>query len=417
MILAIIQCFALIMYGQKAEGLELLRKAERGDIDAITSVVIGYDVGIYGFPQDSLKQGYWTKKGAEAGAANFQVGLYFMYRNGTHGFQKNESIGFEWLLKAANGEDYHACIARYLIANKYRYKDEDKYEEWLKKAAEPGLYHYAMYELGVYYKERKYNNLAIYWLKKSIDTHYDEKGEIDEYSYESLLDLGVKYNPKDKTESSTAVASSESRNNNSNLPKGILYKGVYTVSQQGYCAELGGYTEAFGADYSIDIEIYDDYLWITGTAPSVGRYDYVRTSGNWKIFEGPTSLGTTYYYKVNPDNFNMVHYCTMYNQYTGSTNTWTYSVSKGEVVFNRNSNASIPAGGYGNSGNSVEKSSSGYTRSQKVCGTCDGKGWIPSTRGVASLGQSEKWCPECKKMVPANHYHETCPSCNGKGKW
>ena len=142
MILAIIQCFALIVYGQDADGLELLRKAERGDIDAITSVIINYEYGWSGFPQDSLKQGYWTKKGAEAGAANCQVKLYSMYRNGTHGFQKNESIGFEWLLKAANGEDYHACIARSLIANKYRYEDEDKYEEWLKKAAEPGLYYY-----------------------------------------------------------------------------------------------------------------------------------------------------------------------------------------------------------------------------------------------------------------------------------
>ena len=426
MILAIIQCLALIVYGQDAKGLELLRKAERGDIDAMRSACIGYQYGISGLPKDLLKQAYWTKKGAEAGDIWCMLEVALLYHRGD-GFEINKEEAFKWLLEAENklraanknDEDYAglACV----LGRRIVFYNVEKTFEWLTKSAEAG-YVEAMQDLSWYYRSKdgfEDDNLAIYWAKKYLDAEYAEEGSFSEYcdEYKFLLSKGIKYNPKDKTESSTSIASSESHNHNSNVPKGLLYKGAYTVSQQGYCAELGRYTEAFGADYSVDIEIYEDYLWITGAAPAIGRYDYVRTSGDWKIYEGATSLGTTYYYKVNPHTFNMVHYCTMYNQYTGSTNTWTYSVGKGEVVFNRNSNASIPAGGYSNSSNSVEKTSSGYTRSQKVCGTCDGKGWIPSTRGVASLGQSEKWCPECKKMVPANHYHETCPSCNGKGKW
>lgn len=59
-------------------------------------------------------------------------------------------------------------------------------------------------------------------------------------------------------------------------------------------------------------------------------------------------------------------------------------------------------------------SSSG--RQKKECGACGGKGWIPETKGVVSFG-NDKWCDECKKTVPSNHYHAECPSCKGAGEW
>ena len=64
----------------------------------------------------------------------------------------------------------------------------------------------------------------------------------------------------------------------------------------------------------------------------------------------------------------------------------------------------------------ISGSNTHSTRTPKTCGACGGKGWIASTRGVASFGL-EKWCSECGKTVPSSHYHETCPSCNGKGVW
>ena len=67
---------------------------------------------------------------------------------------------------------------------------------------------------------------------------------------------------------------------------------------------------------------------------------------------------------------------------------------------------------------STETNNNSYSgRTPKTCSLCDGKGWIAETKGVASFGLSDKWCSECNKTVPNNHYHTTCPSCHGKGKW
>ena len=55
------------------------------------------------------------------------------------------------------------------------------------------------------------------------------------------------------------------------------------------------------------------------------------------------------------------------------------------------------------------------TRTKNKCTLCDGKGTVVSSSG-ASFGQ-DKWCSECGKRVPSDHYHGTCPSCKGKGEW
>ncbi len=199
-------------------------------------------------------------------------------------------------------------------------------------------------------------------------------------------------------------------------PKGLLYKGTYTIAEQGYCAELGGYTESTGSDHEVEIEIYNDYIWIQGVAPATGRFDYEKTSGNWRIYKGTTSMGTTYY-KVNPDTYAMQCHTSAYNQYTGGTNTWTYAMSKGKTTFMKGSNNNGSSDNYfNNSDNSKANSNRNISRTKKTCGLCEGKGWIPSTTGP-NFGQSDKWCSECNKTVPANHYHQTCPSCNGKKEW
>lgn len=54
-------------------------------------------------------------------------------------------------------------------------------------------------------------------------------------------------------------------------------------------------------------------------------------------------------------------------------------------------------------------------QTQHKCGLCNGTGRVINTDGV-SFGNT-KWCSECGKTVPDNHYHTTCPSCKGKGYW
>lgn len=70
------------------------------------------------------------------------------------------------------------------------------------------------------------------------------------------------------------------------------------------------------------------------------------------------------------------------------------------------------------SGSSTTSTPPTSTRTPKQCGLCDGKGWTPTTKGVSNFGlDDKKWCSGCGKNVPINHYHETCPSCKGKGVW
>ena len=189
---------------------------------------------------------------------------------------------------------------------------------------------------------------------------------------------------------------------------GLLFEGTYTISNRGYCAELGGYTDPIGVGQVVNVKIYNNYIIVGGE-----RHNHVKTSNGYYIYG---NLNNTYY-KVNSQTFNMSMHMSMYNQFTGFTNTWTYAMERGEVIFNiqpnnNNYNNSIENGVNQNKSTTIRSSG----RSPQKCGACDGKGWIPSTRGVSSFGQ-DKWCSECRKKVPANHYHETCPSCKGNGTW
>lgn len=69
-----------------------------------------------------------------------------------------------------------------------------------------------------------------------------------------------------------------------------------------------------------------------------------------------------------------------------------------------------------NTKSNISEVRSSKTRTKKTCELCDGKGWIPETKGVSSYGQT-KWCRSCDKKVESNHYHATCPSCKGEGRW
>ena len=87
-----------------------------------------------------------------------------------------------------------------------------------------------------------------------------------------------------------------------------------------------------------------------------------------------------------------------------NSNTWGNSTPMPVVVPDNSSSTSSSS------------TSNEYKRTKKTCRACNGKGWVPETKGVPSFGNS-KWCSDCGREVPSSHYHATCPSCNGAGKW
>ena len=91
----------------------------------------------------------------------------------------------------------------------------------------------------------------------------------------------------------------------------------------------------------------------------------------------------------------------------------TTSPSGVTIAIDERGNRYVAAGG----GSDIGGDGSGYIREKKTCGYCGGKGWVPETKGVPDFGAPNKWCDECDKTVPPNHYHAKCPSCNGNGKW
>lgn len=65
---------------------------------------------------------------------------------------------------------------------------------------------------------------------------------------------------------------------------------------------------------------------------------------------------------------------------------------------------------------SSSTSTSSTTTKTHKCGVCGGTGRMTETKGVPSFGNT-KYCNECGKTVPDNHYHTKCTSCDGKGWW
>lgn len=377
----LLACVNIMAWGQTEAGLKMLRKAEAGDAKAQFKVYSYLSDGEEGFSKNEAESIKWLKRSAENGYAGAQLILGHLYLHGGSGLPEDKGKAVAWLMKAAEGGDDQA-----------------------------------MFFLGLHY-ERIDNQKAIYWYKKHMDKWYEIYGEEHQTASESLRELGVYYNPSTKTTSSISSTSSSasssssikstsssSASSTSSSDDGLLYKGTYTISGQGYCGALGGYTES-GEDRVCEIAIYNDYIIVD----DMFRYDYTKNAGDWRLYS-ETLSGMKETYKIDP-NFNMYYYSSM------SGYTWTYGVKKGKTTFNKYSNNSSNAG-YKSSSESTNTNSSNeeYTRTKRTCGLCGGTGRIATTQGVTSFGNT-KWCSECNKTVADNHHHETCPSCKGKGEW
>ncbi|MBQ5663179.1 MAG: hypothetical protein IIV19_01975 [Bacteroidaceae bacterium] len=231
---------------------------------------------------------------------------------------------------------------------------------------------------------------------------------------------GGNYSSYSGNSSSSSTSSTSSSNtstqaktqNTTSSSDGLLYEGLYTISDQGYCAEMGGYTNALGSGQVVNVKIYKDSIFVWGT-----KCEYLRTSGGWNIYQGTISNFGNEYYKVNLQNFAMSKYCIAYNQFTGGTNTWTYAMAKGETTFaiQSNGNHSSYSGNSSSSSTSSTSSRTTSTSSRKQdcrsikdnpkytcgntgkCGMCNGDGLMDG-----SFGQG----PNSLR----------CTLCNGTGK-
>lgn len=372
-LLVCFSCFAFMAWGQDSE---LIRKAENGNAEA-------------------------------------QFKLGWNYYLGAAGFDENEDEAAKWFLKAA--EQGHAEAQNY-IGMCYRYgegvpKNYAKAESWLLKSAAQG-YDGAYFSLGLFYKDDNKDE-AIYWLKKRMDAWYEKYGKENEIAAEELRELGVYYHPSSKSSSvaSSSQTSKSSRGNasSSSTKEGLLYKGTYTQSPQGYCPEMGTYTEAIGPGFSLTVEIYDSYITVDGS-----RYNYVSTSDGWKIYKGSAMFGNTPYYKVNPNNFEMKYYAISTNPYTAQTNTFIYQMQKGETTFNIHQNNSATYGGGYSTGSGTSNRTNTTTKTyQKDCHLCHGSGKCNTCNGthryLNPLTNKYVTCPNCRP-------DGRCSACGGTGK-
>ena len=365
------------------------------DVNGRIIIPVKYDLVVYHSDEEHEDHGYFGVELNESDGVYSKDGTYLIPT--TRGYTSIYYYDGGFSVENGNYIGFCDCNGQEIISPKRGYdavyrKKEGYYR--VKKNGNEGVCNiYGQEIVATVYKSVIYSNNEFVCVDNSLNIH-NLNIDINGKSLDMTTDVR---NVSTKGLSGTQGASS-----------GLLFEGTYTISNRGYCAELGGYTDPIGVGQVVNVKIYNNYIIVGGE-----RHNHVKTSNGYYIYG---NLNNTYY-KVNSQTFNMSMHMSMYNQFTGFTNTWTYAMEKGEVIFNiqpNNNNYNNSTENGGNQNNSTTIQSSG--RTPQKCGACDGKGWIPSTSGVASFGQ-DKWCSECRKKVPASHYHETCPSCKGKGVW
>ncbi len=187
----------------------------------------------------------------------------------------------------------------------------------------------------------------------------------------------------------------------------------YTKSGRGQSQNTGQWTDSSGAE-ECEVEFGDDGITINGV-----YYEYLRTSGNWKIYRGLSmsyggSSNTSYYYVDANKNMKMVCETTG----PGISDTYIYPMSRnreptpqGSGVASGRSYGSDNSVSGGSVNKSLEKrkrdvlnSGGGYN-----CGLCKGTGKCFNCKGtgVANYMGTTKKCVSCKDAPGV------CSQCHG----
>lgn len=332
---------------------------------------------------------------ARAGNVDKQamVGYYYIEGIGT---QKDYQKAYYWCNKAAEKGDSQAqCNLGYLYdTGKGVQEDCNKAVYWYKKSAENGFAQ-GQFNLAYMYESgrgvEKDNNKAIYWFKKAAEQgHSDAKKKIAELNGKEQGSQQSKQNSADGN---------------------VIARGLYTITG---VYKQGGQFYSSGNPYLTSFDIYENCLY-EGDAKKAFKYVGTETCDNIRCRRYGSNNDN--YYLVTPDgsvrrswSFS-ANYPFLGTVRTTSINYYDKGDTRAAYMQGNSSNSG------GNNNNSTTTPST-YSRQPRTCGLCGGKGWVDTDEGVSDFGSNnKKWCDGCQKWVYMNHYHKSCPSCKGKGKW
>lgn len=213
------------------------------------------------------------------------------------------------------------------------------------------------------------------------------------------------------TTTTTTGGGSSSSGSSSGSDKGkLLYEGMYI----GGPSLLNGMSspDVIG---SVKVEIYENEIHIDCGG---GSYYFSGINNGKRKYSIYSNGGKVFADVVVDNSYNL----TLYRYHPIGTETKQYTRADSSPV-------NIPQGGYygggdnyggyNNGSSGTNGGNSGNTQTsqpkQHKCGVCGGSGRVVKTDGP-SFGNT-KYCSECGRTVPDNHYHTTCPSCKGKGWW
>ncbi|MGN1173113.1 MAG: tetratricopeptide repeat protein, partial [Muribaculaceae bacterium] len=288
---------------------KLLSKAKKGDPEAQTSVGDCYAAG-RGVAKDLVKSMEWFQKAIDSGYGGacywaslvwsiendyskrldyLRIGvtlndekccynLYCDYNRGEHGVEKNENLALELLKKGTDLKIPELFYFRYLAHKDGKpgfAKNKEDAIFWLKRHIDS---YYENYRTADYEEAKqlynKYYKEDLKELKEELGCDYDPALHVDEYK----AWLADKPAPRaSKQQSSTTYSSSPA---NTTAP--TTYH--YTKSGRGQSQNTGQWTDDM-ASQECEVEFFDDYITVNGMV-----YSFVKNSGTWKLYGG-TSMG------------------------------------------------------------------------------------------------------------------------------
>lgn len=407
----------------------LIRKAQSGDAEAQYELGNNYLYGWNNFPKDEGKAIMWWKKAAAQNHAEACSQLSFRL--------ENEEERLFYARKGASLGDPE-CYMK--LGRIYEEKEEYKHlaGAMYLKAVELGLNsdYGISAALGMAYQYGKLGlpkdkSKALFWYKKYCDylySDYLEEGDTDSYGYvqywlkRTKEEFNCDYDPalhvdeykrwlKERTKPSDGGSAPRSSVASSVSSGTVKYH--YTKSGRGQSQNTGQWTDSSGAE-ECEVEFGDDGITINGV-----YYEYLRTSGNWKIYRGLSmsyggSSNTSYYYVDANKNMKMVCETTG----PGISDTYIYPMSRNREPTPQGSG--VTSGRSYGSGNSVSGGSVNKSLEERKrdvlnsgggynCGLCKGTGKCFNCKGtgVANYMGTTKKCVSCKDAPGV------CSQCHG----
>ena len=399
----------------------LIRKAQSGDAEAQYELGRNYYYGWDNLPKDLDKAIMWWKKAASQNYAKACSVLSWHL--------KDEE---EELFYARKGASLNNPMCYKQLGDIYKEKEEYKHlaGPMYLKSVELDIYQELcpFTDLGSAYQYGEYGlpkdkSKALFWYKKHCDylySEYLESGDTEYYGHVQFRQKYIKeefncdYDPalhvdeykrwlKERTLPSDG-GSSPCRSVASSVSSGIM-RYHYTKSGRGQSQNTGQWTDSSGPE-ECNVEFGDNGITINGI-----YYDYVRTSGKWKVYGGLTmSFGgtTTITYYYVDSNKNMKQVQTSSGPYF--SDTFVYPMSRNGDPTPQGSG--VASGQFYGSGNGYSNGNGKKSLEERRRDNLN--------RGAGancSLCKGTGKCFNCNGTGTANYYgtKKVCKSCDGTG--